>query len=331
MKTFTIPKIKEKIVKNLVLVKIVLFLIIFSFEAFLLKLLIDTGQSKDSVFNYIYVHPLIGGPDLEMILFYFVIIFVTISFTKIINLKYKDTRGNYLFLLGHVIFYSLFFFYTLYLDRITDKSLMERNLIFFNMSWYGSAFIFVMMLLLFLFTFRDLKGLFLIFHKKIIISGILAVIYLKVSDFLEPYFNYVAMLSVRIALYSLKFFYNTLRIIPWKEAVIVHFSGKSVQIWRACSGALGFIFFIFFFLLYYSINLKRLNKMRAMFVFVLGFFIFFFMDIFRNFVFVFTWIVKTNLGIQLFHSNLRPIYYMLIILLVIFLFKDWLIKDKKHH
>ncbi|MBW2991785.1 hypothetical protein KY345_01025 [Candidatus Woesearchaeota archaeon] len=311
-------KIKEAIKNNSLLFKALLFVIIFVIEVFLIKVSIDTAHT--SSFDYLSFN--FQSTELPL---YFLLIFLVVANGKIFNLKSEFSKKRFFYLIPHIAFMVGFYFYTLFV--IDNPELVANNVWFFKITWYGSALAPLLFLGLFFFPFSDVKKYFIDFKKELGIALVLSFLFLFLFEKLSPLLYDVGMLAANMAIGSIKKIVSDFIVTPGANLGL-RYGLNRVTYSPLCSGVIGYVFFVLFYLLYCAVNYKTLDRIRAIVVFFMGFIFFFVMDYIRNFVSLYVWIISPNFGVQLFHSNLRPIYYTINLFIVYFVFRKWILKKE---
>ena len=308
-------KIKELAKKNIFLVKSAIFIIIFVLEILLIKLSINTGASKS--FSYLSFN----FQSTELPLYFFLIFFV-IARKNISGLKLKEKHGNYAYLALHLALITGFYFLTVFI--IKNPVMVENSAFLFKIGFYAAALAPALFLLIFLFPLSEAKELFLLLKKEAIVSIILSFAILYLFDKISISFAEIGMASAKLAIFLLQKFLPSLEVIQQAPTVIyMRYGLNSVIFSSLCSGVIGFVFYVFFSLTYYIVNFRQINKTKYLAAAVMGFIIFLLIDVLRNFSFLFVWTLAPKLGVELFHSNLRSIYYTISLVIIFLIFRKW--------
>lgn len=309
-------KIKEVFSSNLFLIKAVILVVVFVLEVLIMKLFIDTAHTTS--FNYLAFN--FQSTELPL---YFLLIFLVISKGRIFNFKTRFEKNQIFYLIPHIVLITGFYFFTLFV--IDNPSLVESNVMLFKIGWYGSALIPLVFLGFFLFSFDELKRFFSDFKVELGVSVVLSFVFLYLYEIIAPIFYEIGMLAANMAISTLKRIVSSFVVYPG-EILTLRYGINSVRYSPLCSGVIGYVFLLLFYLLFFTVNHKRLDKAKTGVVFVIGLVFFFIMDYLRNLVSLWVWTLNPNLGVQLFHSNVRPLYYTLNLLIIYFVFRRWIFK-----
>ncbi|MBD3249199.1 hypothetical protein GF336_04080 [Candidatus Woesearchaeota archaeon] len=330
-------KIYAKIKDNLLLSKITFFIILTLLEAFFLGVRVDTANRGGFALVY-QASPLIRGSLTQDFLFYLPLIFILIGFKKIKNFRSEKDVINLRYIPFHAISYAFIFWFTIFLGKSTTFA--QENLILASLLWHLAGFIYVSSAVLLLFSIQDIKKLAKKLYKEILISLALAssYVFLFINYFehvrsegtimhtISYYFALLAVHSAKLGAFFLSKIFTSMTMTVEYLGFTLRYKTQAVNHSLGCSGKVMFYSFIFFWLLYGVVNYKELNRIRYALGFFMGFLLHFLLDSMRVFLFFLVWIFFPGLGIQLFHSNARIIWFAVTFFIILSLFKRWMKK-----
>lgn len=307
---------KSKTHKRTFLIKLLSFITIFISEVLVMKLFIDTAETPS--FDYLAFN--FQSTELPL---YFLLILLVLSKGEIFKIKSRFEKKQSLYIIPHVFFITAFYFLTIFV--IENPSLVAENVLLFKILWYGAAVLPLVFLGLILFSFKEIKNLISGFKKEIAISFVLSFLFLYLFQALSSLLYNIGMLAANSAIALLKSVSDKL-VVYREQAIIIRYGINNVTYSPLCSGVVGYVFYILFTILYLIVNYKKTDKVKAAIAFITGFLFFFLMDLIRNFVSLYVWTKNPVLGVQLFHSNVRPIYYTINLIIIYLIFKRWTLK-----
>jgi len=307
------------------LIRILVFLIIFSIEALIIKIFVDFTFQPD-IIGEMYL-PF----RMPLILLLTSIIFYLMSRHKLGVLK-KLEKINYkklsILFIVNIISFILFLKLNLFFNRNPYYAI--ENKILLIPTWYVLAIILGGSLFASFFSFNYMFKFFKNFHKEIIISYVLAIGFKFMYLYFSRAWNFFSGIVAKVVYFMLKItYFNTTTLTITKGTPVLSSEGFGARIYAPCSGVEGMTLFITLFLIMLLIEWRYINKIKSFLLLILGTAGAFGLNIIRVYLIYILGInVSEEFAIGFFHSNIGWILFSAYFIIFELLFYQWIRKGK---
>jgi len=300
--------------------KIIAFAILFFIEVFIIKVNVDFAYAKIDLADLFHL-----PQELPTFILTFILIFLLLSRDQLPKLK-LNKHFSFDFLLINII--SLIAFISLN-SYMVKNSLMIAALPVQSLAiWYIFAFLTTLSLLFVFFKTSDLFDIFKELRNPIIISGVLAAVFLFAYNHiykLWPLFSKIVG-GASFFLLNLVVPATTLSITGSGEPFLALPNFRAV-IGAPCSGIEGIALFSLLFVIFALYNWKYLNKKKVGLLFLIGIAGIFVLNILRVFIlFLVGHFIDVKLAAGVFHTNLGWILYSIFIVILEITSYNWVRK-----
>jgi len=250
------------------------------------------------------------------ILLFSVLGFVILYREKLMKLKYYNLKTkDSLFLLLSFILLSVFYIVELNINNIPANIL---NIILIQILFLSTF----LTLVLGIFGLNFVKDFVKEFKRELSYFLIFGVIVYSLMNQVWKLWPYLSLIVMKITYFFLKLVSDNVAIIGDRTLM---FEGFPAQIAEACSGIYSIFIFVSLYLFAILLDWKKINKKRAMILFIPAVLGAFAVNILRVFLlFIFGAYVSKSLALGLYHSYVGMIFFMIYFAVFWLLFYNWM-------
>jgi len=306
------------------LVRLLAFLIIFSFEALIIKTLVDfTFKPNIPVELYLpFRMPLVLL--MTAMIFYVICRHRINALKKIEEFKYKRF---FIFLGVNIVSFFIFLKVNIFMNQ--KPYYVIQNKLIFTPLWYLTAILLGGSLFVAFFKFDYIIKFFKNFNKELIISFIISLIFRYTYIYLSRAWGVFSTLVAHVVAFMLKLTYSNTHLSISNGTPIISSQGFGARIYAPCSGVEGMSLFMTLFLIMIIIEWGYIDKLKSLLLLVAGTAGAFVMNIMRVYLIYILGInVSEEFAIGFFHSNIGWILFSAYFIIFELMCYEWMRKKK---
>lgn len=303
------------------ILRAVLLLIIFTIEAFIIKLSVDFGKAEVDVAELLHLPQQIPTLILVSGLVFFLIGKERLFFMKEIpKLQFKKFITYFSM---NVVGFLAFVWYNIHLAaNSTSVAESPFNYLFF---WYVLAVFMTLALIFAFFSIKTLRILYRDFKSPLIKSIMLGVAFILVYPLIYTLWSILSHIVGRLSYLILSLFESNVSLSIQNGIPLISLQNFKASIASACSGIEGIALFLLLFTVFVIYNRRSINWEKVLFIYIMGSIGVILVNVLRvSILFLIGENISASLAAGFFHTNLGWIIYAIYFILLETIIVEWI-------